>query len=623
VNASLAALNEVHPVRQLLCGLAFALASTALSPLAYAQTLLRTVPGPAVNAQFGACSIVVSDQNGDGYKDVLVGAPGFNQERGAIYCISGAFLASGVGASTVWSLAPIANQGDRFGALIVDVGDVTLDGVGDFLVGQPGYDNPGFNDAGAVRLVSGASRTAVSLIYGSAQGAAFGSAGAATGDLDGDSRTELLIGAPGGPTYSLGGVKLLRGSALSGSGPVAALQVGSISFVSGEQLGASIVSGFDSSQQGTVGVTKFAIGAPSYNGAVGVNSGAVVYGSLTWSAGFFTVERIYAGATAGERLGASLHAAHDYDGDGSVDIVAGAPNAPNGTSFQVGRAVVLSGQRLSSNQPPFEIFSAPFGSPAAPTNHADPDPNYHFGAGVRACADLNGDGVGEVLVGAPDFVSKTLSTWNYRGLVRIFSGASGAQLAQITGSTTDRLGDALGGAIGDLNGDGFKEFVLAGSRSDVGGVDSGVLMAYRLFPIAPLIYCTGKLNSLGCTPSIFSSGSPSASSSSPFLIQASNLVNQKNGLLFYSHRPNAVLFQGGTKCVAEPTTRTPPQSSGGATTGASCSGTFSFDFNDWMQNGPDLSLGAGAEIYAQYWSRDPQSPSHTSLSNALQFLVSP
>jgi hypothetical protein len=274
--------------------------------------------------------------------------------------------------------------------------------------------------------------------------------------------------------------------------------------------------------------------------------------------------------------------------------------------------------------PPYEIFAFSYGSVSPPVNHTDPDPNVHFGAAVKACADLNNDGVGEIMVGAPGYFTQGLTGgWNFRGLVRIFSGATGVQFSNITGSSTDRLGDGLAGAIGDLDGNGFVEFAFAGSLSDAGGTDSGVLKCYRLFPIAPTPYCVGKINSLGCTPAIGSSGSPSASSSSPFLITAANVINQKNGLLFYGHAPTSVLFQGGTKCVRSPTSRTPMLSSGGSTSGADCSGNYSFDFNARIQSGLDPTLLAGAEVYAQYWSRDPVSPSTTSLSNALRFVIHP
>jgi hypothetical protein len=69
--------------------------------------------------------------------------------------------------------------------------------------------------------------------------------------------------------------------------------------------------------------------------------------------------------------------------------------------------------------------------------------------------------------------------------------------------------------------------------------------------------------------------------------------------------------------------RTGVLASGGSTSGSDCTGTYSFDFNALIQSGFDPSLVAGAEIYAQYWSRDPSSASHTSLSNALRFLINP
>ncbi len=595
---------------------------SALAASAHAQTLVRTVPGPAANARFGKVCIVVSDQNGDGYKDVVVGAPGFNQGRGAIYCVSGAFLGTGTGAQILWFCAPTANQGDLFGAAIVDVGDATGDGVRDFLVGQPGYDSAGINDRGAVRLISGASRAVVSLISGMGQGELMGSAIAATGDIDFDGRSEVLIGCPGSGA-STSRILLFKNSKLSTSGFALALHSGELVDTTGAELGASLAAGFDYQDFGSFASAGFIAGAPGFDALGATNAGKIVAGYVTFGGAPFYSMTEYLSGIPGERFGASVDAAHDYDGDGQTDYVVGAPDSPNGTSFEVGRAVALSGLRLLQNSPPFEIHSFPFGSVAPPVSHTDPDPDFHFGAAVRACADLNGDGVGELMVGAPDYFTQSFSGWSFRGLVKIFSGATGAQLSNLAGATTDRLGDGLGGALADLDGDGFKEFVVAGSASDVGGTDSGVLKCYRLFPVAPVAYCTGKVNSLGCTPAIAFSGVASATSSAPFSIGATNFVNQKSGLLFYSQAPTAVLFQGGTKCVANPTIRTPPQSSGGSSSGSNCTGVYGLDFNAWLQSGADPALSPGAEVFAQYWSRDPQSPSHTSLSNALRFVVGP
>src|SRR5262245_37248420 len=104
-----------------------------------AQQVMRTVTGPA-GALSGKVGLPIPDQNADGFDDLLIGAPGFNQQRGEIVCISGGFLASGTGAVELWSSAPVAAAGDQFGFAIAIVGDLTGDGVDDYLVGQPGYD---------------------------------------------------------------------------------------------------------------------------------------------------------------------------------------------------------------------------------------------------------------------------------------------------------------------------------------------------------------------------------------------------------------------------------------------------------------------------------------------------
>ncbi len=134
-------------------------------------------------------------------------------------------------------------------------------------------------------------------------------------------------------------------------------------------------------------------------------------------------------------------------------------------------------------------------------------------------------------------------------------------------------------------------------------------------------YCLSKLNSKSCQPAIASSGVASASQAAPFLVTASQVINNKPGILFYGHSPKNSPFQGGTLCVQTPIQRTPLQSSGGNAPPNDCSGAFSIDFNAWTQGGNDPSLQAGATIYGQYWSRDPASASTTSLSNAIRFTI--
>lgn len=144
-------------------------------------------------------------------------------------------------------------------------------------------------------------------------------------------------------------------------------------------------------------------------------------------------------------------------------------------------------------------------------------------------------------------------------------------------------------------------------------------------PPVPTVYCTSKIDSAGCVPSIGSSGMPDFNAGSGFTITLGNTLNQKLGLLFYgTNGPAANSFQGGTFCVQAPVKRTPIQSSNGnPTPPEDCSGMFQFDFNVRIASGIDPTLVAGATVWSQYWSRDPADPFTTNLSNALRFYIYP
>ena len=138
----------------------------------------------------------------------------------------------------------------------------------------------------------------------------------------------------------------------------------------------------------------------------------------------------------------------------------------------------------------------------------------------------------------------------------------------------------------------------------------------------PAVYCTAKVNSLGCTPSIGSTGLPSASAASGFVIQTTNVLDNKIGIFFYSKSgSNNTPFRGGILCAQQPLARTPPQNSGGST--SSCSGVYTLDFNAYTASGADPALVAGQDVWVQTWALDPGSPIPTSLSNALTFVICP
>ena len=143
-------------------------------------------------------------------------------------------------------------------------------------------------------------------------------------------------------------------------------------------------------------------------------------------------------------------------------------------------------------------------------------------------------------------------------------------------------------------------------------------------PQCPTVYCSAKLNSIGCLPEIGSSGVPSATAIGSFDVAATLMVNNKSGLFFYGlNGQKSVPFQGGTMCVEGPRQRTPVQDSGGNSPPDDCSGSYVFDFNALVQGGAKPGLAPGVQVNGQYWGRDPLSPSTTALTDAIEFTIQP
>jgi hypothetical protein len=243
----------------------------------------------------------------------------------------------------------------------------------------------------------------------------FGSSIAACGDINGDGFAEVAIGAPGSASCY---VRVLEGSLMWASGSSLAGQYVTFSGNGGGSnsgMGTAIVSGFDLDGNG---IQELAFSTPGFDGAFGADSGLFEIHEV--SAPGFPFVAVYASTIASERLGQALDAKHDYDGDGVVDIVAGAPNSPDWSGHQGGRVVVLSGARLAAATPPYEVYTL---MPGVLSHVAQLTFDTHFGAAVCASRDLNNDGVGEILVGSPDYFTGFGAA---KGVMTIFSGASGA-----------------------------------------------------------------------------------------------------------------------------------------------------------------------------------------------------
>ena len=138
------------------------------------------------------------------------------------------------------------------------------------------------------------------------------------------------------------------------------------------------------------------------------------------------------------------------------------------------------------------------------------------------------------------------------------------------------------------------------------------------------VYCTSKVNSLGCTPVISTLGLPKEGGApGSFWINAAQIRSQQPGVLFYGFLPDNAAFGGGFRCVAPPTTRTAAQQSNGSASGNDCTGNFSYDMGGRIGSGIDPALVCGTIVYAQYWSRDPgfTPPNNIALTAGVRFVI--
>lgn len=139
------------------------------------------------------------------------------------------------------------------------------------------------------------------------------------------------------------------------------------------------------------------------------------------------------------------------------------------------------------------------------------------------------------------------------------------------------------------------------------------------------IFCGGKANSQGCTPTITWTGTPTLSGADDFVLTCQDALNNSFGVLLWSTTPAAIPFGGGTLCLSSHQFRHPAQFSGG-TAGAmatDCTGTFSdFLSQSWFGL---AGIASGTTVYVQYLSRDSGfgMPNNISLSDGLRFTLLP
>lgn len=325
----------------------------------------------------------------------------------------------------------------EFGAAVAGAGDFDGDGTPDVIVGVPGFDVPlvgggGLSQAGRAYVFSGATGDVLLQVDGTAAGDRLGAAVAGGGDADNDGRDDILIGIPGFDVLPLSNV----GRVAIYSGLDGTLMTTLDGSAAGEAYGSAIdfVGDFNPSAEP---YDDFVIGAPGSN-SNGLTGRAVVTNLLQWNLGGF------AGSQMNEEFGFDVAAAGDLNLDGIPDILVGAPGHDSSTQIDAGALFVYSGadgRRLFMRTGDKDV------TPIGPAR---------YGTSVDNVGDFNGDGVPDIIVGAPE--SSTIPGGNH-GRADLLSGR-GTFLASFSGGhARDRFGTSVAG-VGDFNGDGYDDVAI-------------------------------------------------------------------------------------------------------------------------------------------------------------------
>lgn len=468
------------------------------------------------------------DFNGDGLSDLLVCADGYD---GGGYLAGGAFVIYGKngGISPFIDFANLSPsdgfviQGefayDLASRMLSSAGDVNGDGIEDMFIGAFKNDEGAF-DSGAAYIIYGKADPVLGPIdlYDLQPDVGIKILGeesedyasfwvAAAGDVNGDGRPDLIMGAPqndaGGSNAGAAYVIFGRDGNYAGKIDLAALDPATGFKITGAAAGdvtGYAVSGADFNGDG---LSDLIIGAPQ--DGTGAGRAYVVYGrpdigaldlaQLTPQQGFVIQSEAF-----GDLTGFNVARAGDVNGDGVEDMIVGATKQDAG-GVNSGAAYVIFGQTdgfgatldltTLDGTNGFKLIGAAAGD--------------ETGVCVATAGDVNGDGYDDILVGAQfSSITGTISGVAYLLFGRADGFAPTINLGQLSPSDGIRIrgegaGETTGRAVsaaGDMNGDGYDDIAIGSPWNNNAGFKSG--LAYVIYgrpdnhaPVALNTHVTG------------------------------------------------------------------------------------------------------------------------------------
>ena len=430
---------------------------------------------------FGRRAVFAGDGDGDGREDVAVAAPGAPAGEVAFYRGVSLLQAGPRDPGGVSRVLRGEATHDNAGYALAGACDIDGDGLDELIVGAFGNDQGGAN-AGRVYIVDhnqlGPDASPLGLgsarwiLTGEAEGDQAGIAVACAGDMDGDGKDEVVVGADGNDTGGswAGKAYIVRGGSLPAAGGQWSLSQASYAFYGqgeGQFAGQAVAGGGDVDGDGLADVL---VGAPMY-GTSGNNSGRayLILGAALGppSLSLAQASHAFTGESANDQAGSGLAFAGDVDGNGLDDLLIGAPGH-DGAGSDAGRVyVVLAGTWSGSSSWLTAADGKLDGSRAG----------AELGLALSGAGDVDGDGLADFLVGEPDHDGPAGSE---AGRALLMLGASfsagvrdptAADLIIDGGLAGERAGAAVAGG-GDLDGDA-RDDLLIGADLAGGAVSPG------------------------------------------------------------------------------------------------------------------------------------------------------
>ncbi|MCE2518114.1 MAG: FG-GAP repeat protein [Alphaproteobacteria bacterium] len=411
-------------------------ASIDLSGLRGASTGFR-IDGEGPDDQSGRSVSGAGDINGDGFDDLIIGVPGGDPSEGPnageIAIVFG--KASGFGNSIdIDDLNGTNGFGldgqdgqDRSGWSVSGAGDVNGDDIDDFIIGARMADVDGNTDNGSTYVVFGKTGSFGSnldlddldgsngfRLDGDSTGDQSGYSVSGAGDVNGDGVDDIIIGAPngaaGGSASGESYVVFGRDTTKSGVSFGSSLDLENLDGDDGFRLdgvGADDNSGTSVSGAGDIngdGFDDIIIGALNGDpGGVGRGESYVVFGKNGNFAASIDLGDLDGddgfrldGVSNSDFSGWSVSGAGDINNDGYDDLIIGAPNGDAGGDNS-GESYVVYGHG-GSFAASIDLSSLNGGT-GLRLNGGDDD--GHTGNSVSSAGDVNGDGVDDLIIGAP------------------------------------------------------------------------------------------------------------------------------------------------------------------------------------------------------------------------------